>query len=90
MLKASGEHGLIEKDVASDLMSATILWRNLQGILRLTVEGRFDPASAAPALKSAIVRACGAVDFDALTQTMQQSAAQTIGHYDAIFRSPDS
>tara|TARA_R110000868_G_scaffold1253_4_gene9689 strand:+ start:11111 stop:14071 length:2961 start_codon:yes stop_codon:yes gene_type:complete len=90
VLKASGEHGLIEKDVASDLMSATILWRNLQGILRLTVEGRFDPASAAPALKSAIVRACGAVDFDALTQTMQQSAAQTIGHYDAIFRSPDS
>ena len=90
VLKASGELGLIEKDVASDLMSATILWRNLQGILRLTVEGRFDPASAAPALKSAIVRACGAVDFDALTQTMQQSAAQTIGHYDAIFRSPDS
>jgi [glutamine synthetase] adenylyltransferase / [glutamine synthetase]-adenylyl-L-tyrosine phosphorylase len=90
VLNVAGERGLIDQAVAADLTAATLLWRNLQGILRLTVDGKFDPANAAPALKSAIARACAEVDFDALTQTMQQSAAWTAKYYDAIFGSPDS
>jgi [glutamine synthetase] adenylyltransferase / [glutamine synthetase]-adenylyl-L-tyrosine phosphorylase len=88
VLQVAGERGVLGADVASELIAATMLWRNLQGILRLTVDGGFNPDSAAPALKTVIARACGAVDFDALTQTMQQSAAQTVLHYETLLGSP--
>lgn len=77
--------GLIDETLAADLIEAAGLWRNLQGILRLTVEGRFDAETAAPALKTVIARACGAVDFDTLVQTMQASAARTKAHFNTVF-----
>ena len=90
VLKVAGKHGVIDEETAAGLVAATALWRNLQGILRLTVEGAFDPDAAAPALRTVIARACAAVDFGALTQTMEQSAARTARYYDAILGSPDS
>ena len=87
VLKAAAAAGMTEKDRARDLIDAATLWRNLQGILRLTIDGNFHAASATPALKTVISRACGAVDFDALMQTMQASAEQTKGHFDAVFSS---
>ena len=89
VLKAAGRLGLINAEIAADLYAATLLWRNVQGILRLTVEGIFEPDMAAPALKAVIARACLAVDFDALTQTMQRAAARTVRHYDTLLGSPD-
>lgn len=77
--------GLVDETLAGDLIEAAGLWRNLQGILRLTVDGRFDTDTAAPALKTVIARACGAVDFDTLVQTMQTSAARTKAHFDTVF-----
>ena len=90
VLKEAGRLGLIDAEIAADLYAVTVLWRNVQGILRLTVEGTFEPDTAAPALKAVIARACWAVDFDALTQTMQQAAEQTIRHYDTLLGSPDA
>ncbi|MFT7570546.1 MAG: glutamate-ammonia-ligase adenylyltransferase [Paracoccaceae bacterium] len=85
VLARAGEDGLVDKERAGELIEAAVLWRNLQGILRLTVDGAFHAESAAPALKTVIVRACGAVDFDALVQTMQVSAERTKAHFDAVF-----
>ncbi|CAN0187297.1 unnamed protein product [Discosporangium mesarthrocarpum] len=76
---------LVDQPCADDLIAAAILWRNLQGILRLTVDGHFDADTAAPALKTVIARACGAVDFDALVQTMKISAERTNTHFGAVF-----
>lgn len=85
VLERAGADGLIDTAFAGDLIGAAKLWRNLQGILRLTVEGSFDAATAAPALKTVIARACGAVDFDALVQTIQASADRTKTHFETVF-----
>lgn len=85
VLARAGADGLIDAKIAGELIEAAILWRNLQGILRLTVEGTFHADSAAPALKTVIARACGAVDFGALVQTMQVSAERTKSHFDTVF-----
>jgi len=84
----AGEKGLIETDVASELVNATILWRNLQGILRLTVEGGFSEDGAAVALKWVITRACGAVDFETLKQTIETTAAKSAALCQAFFGIP--
>ncbi|MGB0629559.1 MAG: bifunctional [glutamine synthetase] adenylyltransferase/[glutamine synthetase]-adenylyl-L-tyrosine phosphorylase [Alphaproteobacteria bacterium] len=89
-LAVAGEKGLIDAETAADLVAATILWRNLQGILRLTVEGEFAEDGAAVALKRVVTRACGAVDFDALKQTMETTAARSAAHFEAFFGSPEN
>jgi len=85
VLIRAGKAGLIEDRIAQDLIEAARLWRNLQGILRLTVEGSMNADTAAPALKTVIARACGAVDFDPLVQTMQVTAERTKAHFDTVF-----
>lgn len=74
----------IDPVVADDLASAAELWRNLQGILRLTVGGKFGEASAPPALKAAIARACGMVDFGSLKERMRATAACTAQHFKTL------
>ena len=85
VLIRAGEEGLVDSGLAEDLVEAARLWRNLQGILRLTVEGGINADTAAPALKTVIARACGAVDFEALVQTMQATAERTKAHFDTVF-----
>ena len=87
-LRVAGDKGLIDASTASDLVDAMMLWRSLQGILRLTVEGDFSEAGAAVALKRVITRSCGAVDFDTLKQTMQTTAAKSAAHFGSFFERP--
>lgn len=89
VLRRAGDRRLIDPEIASELALAARLWRNLQGILRLTVEGTFTEDAAAPALKNVICRACGAVDFDALKQTMQNTAIRAAHHFKTILGQPD-
>ena len=89
-LAVAGERGLIEAGTAADLIAATELWRNLQGILRLTLEGKFAEEGAAVALKRVIARACGAVDFETLKQTMETTAAASAAHFRSFFGTPES
>ena len=81
----AGEKGLIATDVASELVNATILWRNLQGILRLTVEGGFSDG-AAMALKRVITRACGAVDFETLEANNRDDRGESAALLPSVFR----
>ena len=64
------------------------MWRNLHGILCLTVEGGFVEAAASPALRAAIGRACGIADFDSLKEAVRETAARTATHYDALLGPP--
>jgi glutamate-ammonia-ligase adenylyltransferase len=82
------EKGFIDAKTASDLDYAMKLWRNLQGILRLTVDGDFNEAGASVALKRMIVKSCGAVDFDQLKQTIQATLAKNAAHFSSFFGSP--
>ncbi|PPR09488.1 MAG: Glutamate-ammonia-ligase adenylyltransferase [Alphaproteobacteria bacterium MarineAlpha11_Bin1] len=84
-ITVAGKKGFISNDIATDLVAATILWRNFQGILRLTVDGEFTEDGAAVALKRVVTRACGAANFRALTETMISTAAKSAAHFETFF-----
>ncbi|MEC7489774.1 MAG: bifunctional [glutamine synthetase] adenylyltransferase/[glutamine synthetase]-adenylyl-L-tyrosine phosphorylase [Pseudomonadota bacterium] len=88
VLAAAARHGCLEKDVAADLIAALTLWRNVQGILRLTVEGLFSEEKAASGLKTVISRGCGEIDFERLKREIEVTAGKTIAHYRSIVVDP--
>ena len=53
-LAVAADTGLIDVNVSANLVEAMLLWRNLEGILRLTVDGDFLEENAAIALKRVI------------------------------------
>jgi [glutamine synthetase] adenylyltransferase / [glutamine synthetase]-adenylyl-L-tyrosine phosphorylase len=72
-----GAAGLLATEEAEFLANATRIWRNLQGLLRLTVGRNFDPESAPEALKRRLARTGRAVDFPALERNIER-AGETI------------
>ena len=90
VIRRAGELELIAPAVAEDLAEAAQLWRNVQGILRLTVEETFNEETAPPALKNVIARACGKVDFATLKKTIQATAERTAEHFNALLGKPEA
>ena len=85
VFEAAGSHGLIEPETARELATATVLWRNLHGILCLTVEEeRFVEATAPPALLAVIERACDVSGIDSLKEAMRETTARTASHFDRL------
>ena len=84
VFEAAGAHALIDPDTARELVQATRLWRNLQGILRLTVGETFAEEHATPALASVIGRSCGRAVFESLVESMKETAVSTARHFDAL------
>jgi glutamate-ammonia-ligase adenylyltransferase len=78
---------LPETDRAA-LLGALRLWQRVQSLLKLLVEDAFDEATASPALKAALARGAGAVDFDTLKTDMTGAAARAKALYDAIVAEP--
>ncbi len=56
-LRQLAEADALEPEIADQLLSALSLWQRVQGYLRLTVEGAFNPAEASEALLSGLCRA---------------------------------
>jgi len=83
-LAALAAAGALEASAAEELRRALALWRDVQGLIKLTVAEPFDEAQASPALKALLARGAGAVDFAALKADMEAAAARTLGHYRAI------
>ena len=81
-LKALVDGGLLDADHATALQEGLVLWRNLQGILRLTVGENFDETASSDASRATLARACGAKDLDSL-QTLMASHGERCH---AIFR----
>jgi glutamate-ammonia-ligase adenylyltransferase len=80
--------GAIDAGTAKTLRNAGRLWRTLQGLFRLTVEGPFEVSKAPEGLKAVLARAAGANDFAALTAAMEDTAAEVARLYDALIDRP--
>ncbi|MEZ5669492.1 MAG: bifunctional [glutamine synthetase] adenylyltransferase/[glutamine synthetase]-adenylyl-L-tyrosine phosphorylase [Alphaproteobacteria bacterium] len=80
--------GALTEAQAGVLTEAQHLWHSIQAILRLTVQGRFDPANASADQKDALARATGAVDFDALVAQMARVASRVEALYRELVGAP--
>jgi [glutamine synthetase] adenylyltransferase / [glutamine synthetase]-adenylyl-L-tyrosine phosphorylase len=83
-LAALAAAGALEPGAAEQLRAALLLWRDVQGLIKLTLDEPFDEARASPALKALLARGAGAVDFASLKTDMEAAASRTLGHYRAI------
>jgi glutamate-ammonia-ligase adenylyltransferase len=87
-LAALDDAGSIEPGAADDLLKALQLWRSVQSILKLVVDGDLDEANATPALKSVLARGAAAIDFARLKPDMTEAAAAVQEHYRVIVTEP--
>jgi glutamate-ammonia-ligase adenylyltransferase len=77
-----GACGLLDKEEAELLANAVHIWRNIQGLLRLTVGSDFDPETAPEALKSRLARTGRAIDFITLEKVIETMSAAVMRAYD--------
>jgi len=73
VLRALADHGFLPPDVADKLVSAAALYHDLTQIIRLCVEGAFDPDNAPAGLKAVIARAGGDTDFDRVAERLAET-----------------
>ena len=73
--EAAGDAGLLARAHADVLIPATRLLHDLTQILRLCIEGRFDPATAPSGLKELLARAGDAPSFAELEAELRQNLA---------------
>ena len=86
--QAAAEHRLIDASVAADLSDATRLWQCLDGYLRMTSAGSFDPRSASAELCAIIARACGVDRFDSLPAQMDDVARRVVDCFERLVGTP--
>jgi len=67
--------GVLARSDRDALMAALLLWSAIQTVLRQTIAGGFDEATAPRGLKDILVRAAGLSDFKTLTDRMDDCAA---------------
>jgi glutamate-ammonia-ligase adenylyltransferase len=85
---ALADAGCIDLGTAQDLIAALRLWRRVQSILKLVLDGDLDEASATPALKAVLARGAAAIDFARLKPDMTEASAAVLAHYHAIIAAP--
>ena len=81
---AAGKCGVIDSGMAHELAEAATLWRNLQGILRLTLGVDYVAGETTGAFRSVVGRSCGRLVFEALVESMEETAARTARHFDGL------
>ena len=84
VMRAAGEAGLIDAGAAEQLAEAAALWRNLRGMLRLTVAADSIEGELGPAIAGVVGRSCGALLLDSLDRTVRETAAATAERLDAL------
>ena len=82
------EAGVLDRADADHLVEAMQLWRRLQGFLRITTGGDFDPSTASDGVKRALVKAGGAAGLDDLLTKVEAAAAQARDIYIRIIDKP--
>ena len=87
-LEALAAAGCLDRTVATELLEALELWRDLQGLLKLTVEEPFDETVAPPALRTILAAGTGAIDFEHLKADMSAAAARVRTHYATLVARP--
>ena len=74
--------GVLDAPMTATLTGALRLWRNVQGVLRLSVGESFDEATVTEGCRGFVAHACGREDFAALREEIADTAASC----HAIFR----
>ncbi|HEY3916158.1 MAG TPA: bifunctional [glutamine synthetase] adenylyltransferase/[glutamine synthetase]-adenylyl-L-tyrosine phosphorylase [Stellaceae bacterium] len=87
-LKKLAAASSLAADAAADLIAALTLWRDVQGLLKLTAEEPFDEDAATPSLKALLAAGAGAADFAALKDKMAATASRALARYEAIVAQP--
>jgi glutamate-ammonia-ligase adenylyltransferase len=87
-LEALAAAGGLGREDADALAAAMRLWRQVQGLVKLLVEGEFDEATAPEALKATLARSARSVDFACLKGDMEAVADRVRRIYDAIIDRP--
>ncbi len=87
--------GLLAPEVGAELVSTLMLWRRVQGFLRLTTEDTLEPGQVSPTLLEGLSRAAfpdeePAVDFAALDARIRAIAARAHAHFVALVEEPAS
>ena len=80
--------GLVPQNTADQLIEATRLWRRLQGLLRLTMDGPADPENFPPPLKQLLAEAGQKDSFENLESDIQRIAGIAYGHFQNIIETP--
>ena len=75
---------MLPAETAASLADALALWRQVHGLLRLTVEGRFDERKAPRGLKLLLAAATNARDVRDLKARMRHAAEQVRRHFHEI------
>ena len=94
-LRRLAEAGALNPDTAAELLSSLSVWQRIQGYLRLTVEGNFNPAEASEALLSGLCRAAFPDEETELAmavveQRLRATAAACHGIFRDIIEGPAS
>jgi glutamate-ammonia-ligase adenylyltransferase len=87
-LAALAASGVIEVPEAEALLHALRLWRDVQGLLRLTVDGPFDDTQAPDGLRTLLAQGAGSIDFPSLKAAMVSAAARARACYEAVVDKP--
>ena len=80
--------GLISPEVAGPLRQAGLLYHRLTQVLRLCLDGAYDPAKALPALNHLVANAAGCPDVAAAEALLAETQAQVAGLFDTIIGKP--
>jgi [glutamine synthetase] adenylyltransferase / [glutamine synthetase]-adenylyl-L-tyrosine phosphorylase len=83
-LAAAASEGLIHHDDYRRLSEAGQLLHDLTQVLRVTLEGPFDPASAPEGLKSLLVRSGGSASFEDLETKLKQTLADVFEAFNRL------
>ena len=92
-LRRLQEAGVLDPGDAGTLIAALTLWQRIQAYLRLTVDGKFDPAEASESLLAGLCRAASpeggdALDLPTLERMMHDRAAAAYAVFQAIVEEP--
>ncbi len=80
--------GFLETVIADELINATCLWRRLQGLLRLTLEGSHDPEDFPTALKQKLAQAAEVESYEAVDTLVRETAARIYILFNQIIADP--
>ncbi|MBF0269267.1 MAG: bifunctional [glutamine synthetase] adenylyltransferase/[glutamine synthetase]-adenylyl-L-tyrosine phosphorylase [Alphaproteobacteria bacterium] len=82
--------GCLDADAHAALAHGLHLWTALQGVLRLTLDSGFSEDAAPEGVKSLMIQAAGAVDFEDLKHQMSQAGTEVRALFDQIIGTPQS
>lgn len=83
-----GTAKVLSPEMADSLSGTTRLWRAIQWILRLTVDGGFDPETAPAALKSRLAMSAGVRTLEDLDRIIEQRGAEVRAAFEELIDRP--